>query len=96
MKTFSVSPRSSEIHLLSKCYHQHYESEKACELGLQVKPWVKTSLAPGSKVVTDYLDESGLTTTLQERFMSILKQYCGNLVEQEQIKMILFKNSLRK
>ena len=46
--------------------------------------------------VSDYLDESGLTTTLQERFMSILKQYCDNLVEQEQIKMILFKNSLRK
>ena len=35
-------------------------AKKACELGLQVKPWVKTSLAPGSKVVTDYLDKSGL------------------------------------
>ena len=30
-------------------------AKKAVELGLQVKPWVKTSLAPGSQVVTDYL-----------------------------------------
>lgn len=35
-------------------------AKKANELGLKVKPWVKTSLAPGSKVVTDYLVESGL------------------------------------
>src|SRR5271165_6587181 len=33
-------------------------AKKAVERGLQVKPWVKTSLAPGSKVVTDYLDAS--------------------------------------
>ena len=32
--------------------------------GLQVKPWVKTSLAPGSRVVTDYLDASGLSSDL--------------------------------
>ena len=36
-------------------------AKKASELGMQVKPWVKTSLAPGSKVVTDYLDKSILT-----------------------------------
>jgi len=35
-------------------------AKKAVERGLQVKPWVKTSLAPGSKVVTDYLAASGL------------------------------------
>ena len=35
-------------------------AKKAVEKGLQVKPWVKTSLAPGSKVVTDYLAKSGL------------------------------------
>ena len=34
-------------------------------LGLRRKPWVKTSLAPGSKVVTDYLDEAGLTDDLE-------------------------------
>jgi aconitate hydratase len=33
--------------------------------GLQVKPWVKTSLAPGSKVVTDYLEKSGLINDLE-------------------------------
>ena len=31
-------------------------AKKAAERGLKTKPWVKTSLAPGSKVVTDYLD----------------------------------------
>ena len=35
-------------------------AKKAVEKGLKAKPWVKTSLAPGSKVVTDYLKESGL------------------------------------
>lgn len=36
-------------------------AKKAVEAGLSVKPYVKTSLAPGSKVVTDYLDKAGLT-----------------------------------
>ncbi len=40
-------------------------ARKAVALGLQVKPWVKTSLAPGSKVVTDYLVESGLMKDLE-------------------------------
>ena len=35
-------------------------AKKAFQLGLKSKPWVKTSLAPGSKVVTDYLRKSGL------------------------------------
>ncbi len=39
-------------------------AKKAVELGLQVKPWVKTSLAPGSKVVSDYLNKAGLTEYL--------------------------------
>jgi aconitate hydratase len=39
-------------------------ARKAHALGLTRKPWVKTSLAPGSRVVTDYLDKSGLTTDL--------------------------------
>ena len=39
-------------------------ARKAVEKGLRVKPWVKTSLAPGSKVVTRYLDEAGLTPFL--------------------------------
>ncbi len=39
-------------------------AKKAVERGLGVKPWVKTSLAPGSKVVTDYLRKSGLAESL--------------------------------
>lgn len=39
-------------------------AKKAHALGLQVKPWVKTSLAPGSQVVTDYLDKAGLSEYL--------------------------------
>ena len=39
-------------------------AKKAIDYGLKVKPWVKTSLAPGSKVVSDYLDKAGLTEYL--------------------------------
>lgn len=41
-------------------------AKKAYELGLMTKPWVKTSLAPGSQVVTDYLNKSGLTEYLDK------------------------------
>ena len=41
-------------------------AKRATELGLKTKPWVKTTLSPGSKVVTDYLDKSGLTKSLEE------------------------------
>jgi aconitate hydratase len=41
-------------------------AKKAAEKGLGRKPWVKTSLAPGSKVVTDYLEQSGLMDDLQQ------------------------------
>jgi aconitate hydratase len=41
-------------------------AKKANEKGLKAKPWVKTSLAPGSKVVTDYLKESGLLPHLEK------------------------------
>lgn len=40
-------------------------AKKAVARGLKTKPWVKTSLAPGSKVVTDYLREAGLTESLE-------------------------------
>jgi aconitate hydratase len=40
-------------------------AKKAVERGLDVKPWVKASMAPGSKVVTRYLDEAGLTPYLE-------------------------------
>jgi aconitate hydratase len=41
-------------------------AKRAVERGLTVKPWVKTSLAPGSKVVVDYYDRSGLTPYLEK------------------------------
>ena len=41
-------------------------AKKAVEKGLKAKPWVKTSLAPGSKVVTDYLTDSGLMPHLEK------------------------------
>ncbi len=41
-------------------------AKKAVELGLERKPWVKSSLAPGSRVVTDYYDKAGLTTYLEQ------------------------------
>jgi aconitate hydratase A / 2-methylisocitrate dehydratase len=41
-------------------------AKKAIERGLQRRPWVKSSLAPGSKVVTQYLDAAGLTPYLEE------------------------------
>lgn len=40
-------------------------AKKAVERGLRAKPWVKTTLAPGSQVVTDYFNKSGLTTYLE-------------------------------
>jgi aconitate hydratase len=40
-------------------------ARKANKLGLKSKPWVKTSLAPGSRVVTDYLNKAGLTPDLE-------------------------------
>ena len=41
-------------------------AKNAVEAGLTARPWVKTSLAPGSKVVTDYLAEAGLTSHLEQ------------------------------
>ncbi len=41
-------------------------AQKAVARGLKAKPWVKTSLAPGSRVVSDYLDKAGLSGALEE------------------------------
>jgi aconitate hydratase len=40
--------------------------KKAVERGLRVKPWVKTSLAPGSRVVSQYLKTTGLQSSLDD------------------------------
>src|SRR5687767_14380016 len=55
-------------------------AKKAVELGLRRQPWVKTSLAPGSKVVTDYLDEAGLTPYLEELGFSLVGYGCTTCI----------------
>ena len=51
-------------------------AKKAVEKGLRSKPWVKTTLAPGSKVVTDYYDRSGLTPYMEELGFNLVGYGC--------------------
>ena len=55
-------------------------ARNALEKGLQRKPWVKTSLAPGSTVVTDYLDKSGLTEHLNELQFNLVGYGCTTCI----------------
>jgi aconitate hydratase len=55
-------------------------AQKAVERGLTRKPWVKTSLAPGSKVVTDYLDRGGLTEPLEQLGFSLVGYGCTTCI----------------
>ncbi|KAI3755590.1 hypothetical protein L1987_55394 [Smallanthus sonchifolius] len=55
-------------------------AKKACELGLKVKPWIKTSLAPGSGVVTKYLLKSGLQKYLDEQGFNIVGYGCTTCI----------------
>jgi len=55
-------------------------AKKAVERGLQVKPWVKTSLAPGSKVVSDYLKESGLMPYLEALRFHVVGYGCTTCI----------------
>jgi aconitate hydratase len=55
-------------------------AKKATERGLQSKPWVKTSLAPGSKVVTDYLKTSGLMTYLESLRFHLVGYGCTTCI----------------
>ena len=55
-------------------------AKKAVERGLQVKPWVKTSLAPGSKVVTDYLLKAGLTQYLDKLKFNLVGYGCTTCI----------------
>ncbi|MGA7704835.1 MAG: aconitate hydratase [Solirubrobacteraceae bacterium] len=48
--------------------------------GLQSKPWVKTSLAPGSKVVTEYLDKAGLTESLEQLGFDLVGYGCTTCI----------------
>jgi aconitate hydratase len=51
-------------------------AKKAVEKGLSSKPWVKTTLAPGSKVVTDYYDRSGLTPYMEQLGFNLVGYGC--------------------
>ncbi|HEY8715680.1 MAG TPA: aconitate hydratase AcnA, partial [Candidatus Acidoferrum sp.] len=55
-------------------------AKKAVERGLTVKPWVKTSLAPGSKVVTDYLLAAGLTQYLDKLNFHLVGYGCTTCI----------------
>ncbi|XP_009382046.2 aconitate hydratase, cytoplasmic [Musa acuminata AAA Group] len=55
-------------------------AKKACELGLEVKPWIKTSLAPGSGVVTKYLEKSGLQKYLDQLGFNIVGYGCTTCI----------------
>ncbi len=55
-------------------------AKKAVELGLKAKPWVKTSLAPGSQVVTDYLEKSGLNKYLDELGFNLVGYGCTTCI----------------
>ena len=55
-------------------------AKKAIEYGLEVKPWVKTSLAPGSQVVTDYLEKAGLNTYLDQLGFNLVGYGCTTCI----------------
>ncbi len=55
-------------------------ARKARALGLTPKPWVKTSLAPGSQVVTDYLDKAGLTADLDAIGFNLVGYGCTTCI----------------
>src|SRR6185295_10498258 len=55
-------------------------AKKAVERGLKSNPWVKTSLAPGSKVVTDYLNAAGLTTYLEQLNFHLVGYGCTTCI----------------
>ena len=55
-------------------------AQKALALGLQRKPWVKSSLAPGSKVVTDYLTQAGLQESLDDLGFNLVGYGCTTCI----------------
>ncbi len=55
-------------------------AKKACDLGLNTKPWVKTSLAPGSQVVTDYLEKAGLNVYLDKLGFNLVGYGCTTCI----------------
>lgn len=74
-------------------------AKKASELGLSSKPWVKTSLAPGSKVVTEYLESSDLQKYLDKLGFNLIGYGCTTCIGnsgplQKEIEESIVKNDL--
>lgn len=74
-------------------------ARKALALGLKVKPWVKTSLAPGSKVVTEYLNKAGLQVDLDKLGFSLVGYGCTTCIGNsgpllEEIEHTIIENNL--
>src|SRR6267142_2679840 len=87
--TFDLSSGAVVIAAITSCTNTSNPSlmlgagllaKKAVERGLQVKPWVKTSLAPGSKVVTDYLAAAGLTPFLEKLKFHLVGYGCTTCI----------------
>ncbi len=87
--TFNLHDGSIVIAAITSCTNTSNPSvmigagllaRKAIEKGLDVKPWVKTSLAPGSKVVTDYLANSGLLTDLEQLKFHLVGYGCTSCI----------------
>lgn len=74
-------------------------AKKAMELGLNARPWVKTSLAPGSRVVTDYLERAGLMEALKQLGFHLVGYGCTTCIGNsgplpEQVSKIIQDNDL--
>jgi aconitate hydratase len=87
--SFSLSHGSVVIASITSCTNTSNPSvliaagllaRKASERGLKTKPWVKTSLAPGSKVVTDYLVEAGLMPSLEKLGFHLVGYGCTTCI----------------
>jgi aconitate hydratase len=87
--SFDLSSGSVVIAAITSCTNTSNPSlmlgagllaKKAVERGLHVKPWVKTSLAPGSKVVTNYLQAAGLTPYLEKLRFHLVGYGCTTCI----------------
>jgi aconitate hydratase len=87
--TFDLSSGAVVIAAITSCTNTSNPSlmlgagllaKKAVERGLQIKPWVKTSLAPGSKVVSDYLAASGLNIYLDKLKFNLVGYGCTTCI----------------
>ena len=88
-KDFEISDGSILIAAITSCTNTSNPNvligagllaKKAVELGLETKPWVKTSLAPGSQVVTDYLEKAGLNIYLDKLGFNLVGYGCTTCI----------------